>query len=89
MSTNTMMKAVRYHGPDTPFTFEDVAKPEAGAGEVLVEVKAAALCHTELHFADGTLNLGVLFIAAQTCIDCQISSLCSRVRSPSWRRSSP
>tara|TARA_B100000795_G_scaffold169893_1_gene128046 strand:+ start:302 stop:724 length:423 start_codon:yes stop_codon:yes gene_type:complete len=54
-----MMKAVRYHGPDVAFTFEDIPKPEAGAGEVLVEVKAAALCHTELHFADGTLNLGV------------------------------
>ncbi|CAE8586685.1 unnamed protein product [Polarella glacialis] len=53
------MKAVRYHGPELPFALEEVPKPVAGAGEVLVEVKAAALCHTELHFADGTLNLGV------------------------------
>ena len=46
--------------PKSPlhFSFEAIPKPEAGEGEVLIEVKAAALCHTELHFADGTLNLG-------------------------------
>ena len=53
------MQAVRYHGPELPMSVEQVPKPAVGAGEVLVEVKAAALCHTELHFADGTLNLGV------------------------------
>lgn len=25
----------------------------------IIRVEASALCHTELHFADGTLNLGV------------------------------
>lgn len=56
------MKAVRYHGPNKPLQFESIEKPSAstlGDDEVLVEVKAAALCHTELHFQDGTLNLGV------------------------------
>ena len=55
-----MMDAVRYHGPNQPLVLEKVAVPEIGPDDVLVEVKAAALCHTELHFADGTLNLGVL-----------------------------
>jgi propanol-preferring alcohol dehydrogenase len=53
------MQAVRYNGPNVPFALEEVPMPVVGAGEVLVEVKAAALCHTELHFSDGTLNLGV------------------------------
>jgi alcohol dehydrogenase, propanol-preferring len=54
------MKAVRYHGPNEPLKLEDVPLPtEIGPEEVLVKVKAAALCHTELHFCDGTLNLGV------------------------------
>jgi propanol-preferring alcohol dehydrogenase len=54
------MNAVRYHGPDQPLQLENVPIPsELEPEEVLVEVKAAALCHTELHFCDGTLNLGV------------------------------
>ncbi|MGK3739094.1 MAG: D-arabinose 1-dehydrogenase-like Zn-dependent alcohol dehydrogenase, partial [Bacillariaceae sp.] len=58
----TMMDAVRYHGPDIPLTFEKVPKPDTtnlSYDDVIVEIKATALCHTELHFADGTLNLGV------------------------------
>jgi len=56
------MEAVRYHGPNVPLTLETVPKPDPSAllkDEVIVRVKASALCHTELHFADGTLNLGV------------------------------
>lgn len=54
------MKAVRYHGPNVALTLEDVPIPsKLGDDDVLVKVHAAALCHTELHFCDGTLNLGV------------------------------
>lgn len=56
------MQAVRYHGPNEPLVLETVPIPDEsilGPDDVIVEVKAAALCHTELHFADGTLNLGV------------------------------
>ena len=53
------MKAVRYHGPKQPLTLEDVPRPEPGPGEVLVRVAAAGICHTELHFLSGLLNLGV------------------------------
>jgi propanol-preferring alcohol dehydrogenase len=54
------MQAVRYHGPNVPLTLEEVATPcNLEDSNILVEVKAAALCHTELHFLDGTLNLGV------------------------------
>ena len=55
-----IMKAVRYHGPNEKLTLDDVPVPsDLGDEDVLVQVHAAALCHTELHFCDGTLNLGV------------------------------
>jgi alcohol dehydrogenase, propanol-preferring len=53
------MKAVRYHGPRQPFRLEEVNRHEPGAGEVLVRVAASGMCHTELHFKSGLLDLGV------------------------------
>lgn len=53
------MKAVRYYGPGQPFRLEDVPVPEPGPGEVRVHIEAAGVCHTELHFESGLLNLGV------------------------------
>ena len=56
------MEAVRYNGPNVALELATVPKPDAtklSTDEVLVQVKASALCHTELHFADGTLDLGV------------------------------
>ena len=53
------MRAVRYHGPKQPLTLEEVPRPEPGPGELLVRVGAAGVCHTELHFLSGLLNLGV------------------------------
>jgi propanol-preferring alcohol dehydrogenase len=53
------MRALRYHGPKQPLRLEQVPKPEPGPGEVLVRVTAAGICHTELHFLSGLLNLGV------------------------------
>lgn len=53
------MKAVRYHGPGKPLQMEEIARPAPGQGEVLVKVRSAGLCHTELHFLSGLLNLGV------------------------------
>jgi len=53
------MRAVRYRGPKQPLRLEDVPRPDPGPGEVLVRVAAAGVCHTELHFLSGLLNLGV------------------------------
>jgi propanol-preferring alcohol dehydrogenase len=53
------MRAVRYHGPKQPLRLESVPKPSPKAGEVLVKISAAGICHTELHFLSGLLNLGV------------------------------
>ncbi|BDG01245.1 zinc-binding dehydrogenase [Anaeromyxobacter oryzae] len=53
------MRALRYHGPRQPLRLEDVPAPEPGPGDVIVRVTAAGLCHTELHFLSGLLDLGV------------------------------
>ncbi|OGF99785.1 MAG: zinc-binding dehydrogenase [Candidatus Glassbacteria bacterium RIFCSPLOWO2_12_FULL_58_11] len=53
------MKAIRYHGPKIPLRLEEVPRPAPGPGEVLVRISAAGICHTELHFLSGLLNLGV------------------------------
>ena len=58
----TTMEAVRYHGPNEALTLETVPIPtetDLLPDEVIIRIEASALCHTELHFADGTLNLGV------------------------------
>ncbi len=52
------MHAVRYHGPKQPLQLEEVPPPTAEPGQVVVQVKAAGLCHTELHFLSGLLDLG-------------------------------
>lgn len=43
------MRAVRFHGTDRPTGVEEIERPRAGAGEVVVDVKAAGVCGTELH----------------------------------------
>ena len=53
------MRALRYHGPRQPLRLEEVPSPQPGPGEVIVRVTAAGLCHTDLHFVSGLLNLGV------------------------------
>lgn len=53
------MSAVRYHGPGEPFRLEEVPRPEPDPGQVRVRVGAAGVCHTELHFESGVLDLGV------------------------------
>ncbi len=53
------VKAVRYHGPNQPFRLDEVERPVPGEDEVRVRIEAAGVCHTELHFASGLLDLGV------------------------------
>ena len=53
------MKAVRYYGPNKPMKLEEISRPEPGHGDVVVKIAASGICHTELHFLSGLLNLGV------------------------------
>ncbi|HEY0402132.1 MAG TPA: alcohol dehydrogenase catalytic domain-containing protein [Blastococcus sp.] len=50
------MRAVRFHGVGRPLAVEDVDRPRPGPGDVLIDVAAAGVCGTELHFLDGLLT---------------------------------
>ncbi len=50
------MRAARFHGTDQGLVVEDVDRPVPAAGQVLIEVRAAGVCGTELHFLDGLLT---------------------------------
>jgi alcohol dehydrogenase, propanol-preferring len=47
------MKAAVLHAFKRPLSLEEVARPEAGADEVLIEVEVCGVCHSDLHVADG------------------------------------
>lgn len=49
------MRAMRLEKQGTPLRLEEVAVPVTGEGEVLVRVKACAVCRTDLHVRDGEL----------------------------------
>jgi propanol-preferring alcohol dehydrogenase len=47
------MTAAVVHDFAEPPTVEEVAKPVAGEGQVLVRIEASGLCHTDIHAAHG------------------------------------
>ena len=47
------MKAAVLHNFKTPLAIEDVARPIPGPDEVLIEMEACGVCHSDLHVADG------------------------------------
>ena len=53
------MRAARYHGPGQPIRLETVSLRDLEPGEALVRVRAAGICHTDLHFLSGVLDLGI------------------------------
>ncbi|OAI42430.1 alcohol dehydrogenase [Verrucomicrobia bacterium SCGC AG-212-E04] len=54
------MKALVLHGKNEPLLYEDVGDPVPGAGEVVVQIKAAALNHRDLWIKKG-LYAGLKF----------------------------
>ena len=48
------MKAVRLAGIGKPLTEQVIPVPEIGDGDVLVRVKAAGICHSDVHYRAGT-----------------------------------
>ncbi|WP_278234635.1 zinc-binding dehydrogenase [Isoptericola sp. AK164] len=46
------MRAWRFHGTHEPLTLEEVPEPEAGPGEVVVDIKAAGVCHSDVSALD-------------------------------------
>jgi propanol-preferring alcohol dehydrogenase len=49
----TTMKAAVVHDFAAPLVIEDVPKPIAGIGEIVVRIEASGLCHTDIHAAHG------------------------------------
>lgn len=47
------MKAAVLRQFKTPLAIEEVARPAPGPDEVLIEVEACGVCHSDLHVADG------------------------------------
>ncbi|MCF1592600.1 alcohol dehydrogenase catalytic domain-containing protein [Streptomyces muensis] len=47
------MKAWQYVSPGMPLTEVDLPDPVAGPGQVVIDVKAAGLCQTDVSFLDG------------------------------------
>ncbi|MEU3856458.1 zinc-binding dehydrogenase [Streptomyces sp. NPDC028722] len=58
------MLAGRFHVDTKKFLVEEVPVPVPGPGEVLVEVKAAGVCLSDVHLIDGTLP--PLFLSSDT-----------------------
>ena len=50
------MRAMLLRGPKTALELADIAEPEPGPGQLLLEVRACALCRTDLHVVDGELD---------------------------------
>ena len=51
------MKAAVLHKAGAPLVVEEIDKPQPGPGEILVQVKACGVCHTDLHLAAGEWRL--------------------------------
>lgn len=49
------MRAIRFHGQGRPVAVEEIDEPHLGPGDVIIDVAAAGVCGTELHFLDGLL----------------------------------
>src|SRR5260370_35985682 len=48
------MKAAVLHAANEPLTIEDVSLARPGPREVLIRTSVAGICHSDLHFADGS-----------------------------------
>ncbi len=54
-SESGQANAARYYNPNEPLQIEHVAKPQPGPNDVLLRVRAAGICHTDLHIMAGMM----------------------------------
>ncbi len=50
-----MAKAARFHKVGESLKLEELPKPKVGANDVLLKVKAAGMCHSDIHVIDGVI----------------------------------
>ena len=56
MSVPTSMRAMLLRAPHTALEPTELPVPQPGPGQVLLEVRACGVCHTDLHILDGELD---------------------------------
>ncbi len=54
------MRAVRLHRVGEPLSIDEVPRPTPKHGEVLVDIKASGVCHSDLNYRDGVGTVGHL-----------------------------
>ena len=54
------MKAVRMTAIGQPLALQEIPVPSVGPGEVLVQIKAAGICHSDAHYRAGVSSTGPL-----------------------------
>jgi len=54
------VKAARLVEIGKPLQLQDIERPSPGAGHVLVRVRAAGICHSDVHYRAGTSGVGSL-----------------------------
>lgn len=55
-----IMRAVRLHRVGEPLSVDEVPRPTLKPGEVLVDIKASGVCHSDLNYRDGIGTVGHL-----------------------------
>jgi len=58
MLTESKMKAARFYGVGKPLIVEEVPIPEIGDEDVLLQVKAAGICGSDIHIVEGSTPSG-------------------------------
>jgi alcohol dehydrogenase, propanol-preferring len=51
------MRAMLFDAPGQPLRLDHVPDPEAGPGQLLIQVHACGVCRTDLHIVDGELDV--------------------------------
>jgi len=54
------MKALQLTEIGRPLELREIPKPVPGPGDVLVKVRAAGICHSDVHYCDGLSSVGSL-----------------------------
>ena len=54
------MKAARLVEIGKPLQLQDIERPSPGPGDVLVRIRAAGICHSDVHYRAGTSGVGTL-----------------------------
>ncbi len=54
------MRAVQIVEVGKPLQLREIATPEPGPGEIRIKVQAAGICHSDVHYRDGTASVAFL-----------------------------